>query len=290
MPDFVDEIIIVDDFSNDNTSKILFEEKKRYEKVTVLSRTENGGSGAAKRDGYIYARSNTSHDIYVTMDGDGQMAPDEIKTLIEPLVEEKADFTKANRLVHGDVHKAMPKYRFWGNAVLTLMTKIASGYWHVTDAQTGFTACTREVLVTLPFKKLYTEYGYPNHLLVMLNIWNFRVKDIPSKPIYGIGELSHIKVRRVVFRISWMLNKAFWWRMKEKYIIRDFHPLIFFYTGGFSSILLGFLLSIRLFIQWYLNGRIPPINALSVMFFTMIGLQFLLFAMWFDMEANKHLK
>ena len=128
-----------------------------------------------------------------------------------------------------------------------MLTKIASGYWHVTDAQTGFTACNKKVIKVLPFKKLYTNYGYPNHLLVMLNIYNFRVIDVYSKPIYNVGEVSNIRVRIVVFRISWLLLKSFLWRLKEKYIIRDFHPLVFFYLLGFTFSLSTIFLFIRLF-------------------------------------------
>ena len=289
LPNFIDEIVVVDDKSTDNTGAILDDLQRKNKKVTVIKKSKNEGAGSAKKQGYLYAR-NTAHDIFVTIDGDGQMDINEINNLIEPIINNEADFAKANRLIHGDVHKKMPRYRFWGNAILTLLTKIASGYWHVTDAQTGFTACNRKVIEALPLEKLYDSYGYPNQILVMLNVFNFRVKDIPSKPIYNVGEKSHLKVRRVVFKISWLLWRYFWWRLKEKYIIRDFHPLVFFYASGFGAMLITGLLSIRLVMQWVAAGRIPPINALAVMFFGLIGIQLLLFAMWFDMEANKNLK
>jgi len=290
IPDFIDEIIIVDDCSRDNTKQILNKLKGRINRLTIIDRMENGGSGAAKRDGYIYAK-DTEHQIFITMDGDGQMDPNEINSLIDPIIDSVTDFTKANRLIYGDVYDIMPRYRFWGNAILTLFTKIASGYWHVTDAQTGYTACSKKVLNTLPFDQLYTDYGYPNHILVMLNIWNFRVRDIPSKPIYGVGEKSNIRVRRVVFKISWLLFKSFLWRLKEKYIIRDFHPLVFFYLLGFIFAVSTVGLSIRLIYVWLiLKYDIPAINALAAMFSFMSTSLFTLFGMWFDMEINKELK
>ena len=147
-----------------------------------------------------------------------------------------------------------------------------------------------KVLNTLDWRFMYTRYGQPNHLLIMLNVLNFRVRDVPVKPIYGIGEKSGIKVKKVVFTLSWLLLKNFLWRMKEKYFIRDFHPLVFFYLFGFSFYLLTVVIFGRLFYRWWLIGSIPPINALSAMFAFMSASLFTLFAMWFDMEANKDLK
>ena len=123
---------------------------------------------------------------------------------------------------------------YFGNAVLSLLTKIASGYWHVADSQSGYTAMNRNVLNTINWRFMYTRYGQPNHLLIMLNVFNFRVRDVPVIPVYGIGEKSGIKVKKVIFTLSWLLFKNFMWRMKEKYFIRDFHPLIFFYFFFFN--------------------------------------------------------
>ena len=126
LPNFIDEIVVVDDKSTDNTGAILDDLQRKNKKVTVIKKSKNEGAGSAKKQGYLYAR-NTAHDIFVTIDGDGQMDINEINNLIEPIINNEADFAKANRLIHGDVHKKMPRYRFWGNAILTLLTKIASG-------------------------------------------------------------------------------------------------------------------------------------------------------------------
>jgi hypothetical protein len=184
----------------------------------------------------------------------------------------------------------IPKARYFGNSILTLLTKIASGYWHVADSQSGYTAMNSKILNTLDWRFMYTRYGQPNHLLIMLNVLNFRVRDIPVKPVYGVGEKSGMKVRKVIFTLSWLLLKNFFWRMKEKYFIRDFHPLIFFYILGFSFSILTIILFGRLFYRWWIVGHIPPINALAAMFSFMSASLFILFAMWFDMEANKDLR
>src|SRR5207237_6305402 len=120
--------------------------------------------------------------------------------------------------------------------------KIASGFWHVADSQAGYTVIGLPVLQRLDLDRIYTSYGFPNDMLVHLNVWNARVRDFPSRPIYGVGERSGIKIRKVVPRISWLLWKGFFWRLREKYVIRDFHTLVFFYALGFLMTLAGAVL------------------------------------------------
>ena len=120
--------------------------------------------------------------------------------------------------------------------MLSLLTKIASGYWHVADSQSGYTAIALPMLEQLDLDRIYPRYGFPNDLLVHLNVWNARVRDVPSRPVYGVGERSGIRLRKVVPTISWLLVKGFWWRLWQKYVIRDFHPLVFFYVLGFADV------------------------------------------------------
>ncbi|MGC9384770.1 MAG: glycosyltransferase family 2 protein, partial [Kosmotogaceae bacterium] len=137
---------------------------------------------------------------------------------------------------------------------------------------------------------IYKRYGMPNDMLVKLNIYNFRVRDVEIQPIYGIGEKSGIKPLLVIPRFSWLLTRLFFHRMFQKYIIRDFHPLVFFYLLSFILITLGSFLSVRMFVILLETGIVPPINALAVFFSFIVGVQMLLFAMWFDMDSNKHLR
>ena len=177
------------------------------------------------------------------MAADNQMDPADLLTLVEPVARGEVDYAKANRLVTGEAWKLIPRTRYLGNAILSLLTKIASGYWHVADSQTGYTAISKSMLAQLDLDRVYPGYGFPNDMLVHLNVWNARVRDFPSRPVYGVGEQSGIKLRRVVPRISWLLVKGFFWRLREKYVIRDFHPLVFFYALGlvmtFAGLLLG---------------------------------------------------
>ena len=289
MPEYVDQIVIVDDLSEDDTVSVVHELAQSDSRIELIRHSQNGGCGGALATGYIWARDN-GFDVAVRMDGDGQMDPSDLESLLEPVVNGETDYSKGNRLYTGEAFKMIPKARYFGNSILTLLTKIASGYWHVADSQSGYTAMNNEVLRILDWRFMYTRYGQPNHLLIMLNVLNFRVRDVPVKPVYGIGEKSGIKVKKVIFTLSWLLFKNFLWRMKEKYFIRDFHPLIFFYFLGFSFSILTLILFGRLFYRWWLIESIPPVNALAAMFAFMSSSLFTLFAMWFDMEANKDLK
>ena len=289
MPDFVDNIIVVDDCSTDSTRDIVRELERENSKVRLIAHEVNGGVGAAISTGYVWCRDNDL-DIAVVMAGDGQMDPADLPALLDPVVEGRTDYAKGNRLVTGEAWKKIPRERYIGNSMLTFLTKIASGYWHVTDSQTGYTALNKRALKLLPLEDIYPRYGMPNDFLVTLNIYGMRVSDVPVNPVYGIGERSGIKIRKVVFSIGSLLVRLFFKRMTHKYVIRDFHPLVLFYAFGAFLLLLDIPLAIRLFSTWATEGFIPKVTALAIFFCTSIGFQSLLFAMLFDMEANRDLK
>lgn len=289
MPAIVDRIVIVDDCSKDRTSDVVrAHETSPGGRVTLLVHEVNQGVGGAIATGYKWARDE-GYDIAVVMAGDGQMNPDDLPAILDPVVDDEADYTKGNRLVTGDAFKKIPKIRFFGNAALSLFTKIASGYWHVADSQTGYTAINQAGLQEIDWDNMYKRYGQPNDLLVKLNVAGMRVIDVPIEPVYNIGEKSGIKVRKVVFTIGSLLVRLFFWRLKEKYIIRNFHPLVFFYAFGFFGLTLSALLFARLILLWIAQHQIPEITFLSWLFSFSLGFNSLFFAMWFDYEENKHL-
>jgi hypothetical protein len=218
------------------------------------------------------------------------MDPGDLGTIALPVVRGEVDYAKANRLVTGEAWKLIPRARYLGNAVLSLFTKIASGYWHVADSQSGYTAISKQMLDVLDLDRIYTGYGFPNDILVHLNVWSARVRDFPSRPIYGVGERSGIRYRKVVPRISWLLVKGFFWRLREKYVIRDFHPLVFFYAFGFIATLAGLVLGV-IEIAYRIAGNDVSVGTVVLIALLLIsGSQFTLFAMWFDMESNKDLR
>jgi len=289
MPDFVDKIVVVDDASKDDTVDVVRQYQNKTDRIEVIQHETNQGVGAAISTGYIWARDKT-YDVTAVMAGDGQMDPLELSKVIDPVVEGSADYVKGNRLFFGDAWNMIPHYRYLGNSFLSLMTKIASGYWHIADSQSGYTAISLIALKRISLDKIYNDYGMPNDLLIKLNQYDFRVCDVHIRPVYNIGEKSGIKLVRVIPRISWLLFKGFWRRLIFKYVIKDFHPLIFFYL--LSSLLLtaSVPLTVRLFYIWARTGNIPDINAMALVFTIISGLQTMFFAMWFDMDYNKNLK
>jgi glycosyltransferase involved in cell wall biosynthesis len=287
IPEFVDRIYVVDDGSRDRTAAAAID--RGEPRVQLIRHERNSGVGAAIASGYRQALAEEV-DVTCVMAADNQMDPDELEGLVEPVARGEVEYAKANRLVSGEAWKVIPRTRYLGNAVLSLLTKIASGYWHVADSQAGYTAVSLETLRRLDLDALYPRYGFPNDLLVHLNVQNARVRDVPSRPIYDVGEQSGIKLRSVVPRISWLLFKGFWWRMGQKYVIRDFHPLVFFYAFGALMLGVGLLLGLLELVLRIAGNAITPASIVLVAVLLIAGLQMTLFAMWFDMEANKDLR
>lgn len=289
IPSFVDHIVVVDDASTDRTAEIVGSLSVQHPRLTLITLECNQGVGAAIRTGYAWCRDR-GIDITVVMAGDGQMNPADLPALLQPILEGRSDYVKGNRLITGRAWNKIPRVRYLGNAALSFLTKIASGYWHCSDSQTGYTAITLAALKKIPVEEIYPRYGMPNDLLVTLNIHNLRVCDVPVEPVYGRGETSGIRVHRVIFTIGALMIRLFFRRMIAKYVIRDFHPLVLFYTLGFVTLSLNLPLTVRFFWRWWEFGHVPPITALSITFFTIVGLQCTLFAMLFDMEANRGLR
>jgi glycosyltransferase involved in cell wall biosynthesis len=287
VPDFVDRILVVDDASTDATADAA--RAGGDPRVEVLRHERNGGVGAAILTAYRRALEQQV-DVTAVMAADNQMDPDDLRLLVAPVARGEVDYAKANRLISGEAWKLIPRTRYLGNAVLSLLTKIASGYWHVADSQSGFTALSLPALRQLDLDRIYRGYGFPNDMLVHLNVFSARVRDFPSRPIYGVGERSDIKLRRVVPRISWLLVKGFWWRLREKYVIRDFHPLVFFYALGFLFTAAGLVLGIVETVLRFMGNEITTPTVVLIALLLISGSQFTLFAMWFDMESNKDLK
>jgi glycosyltransferase involved in cell wall biosynthesis len=288
IPDFVDRVYVVDDASADGTAQQA--RAVGDPRVDVISHEVNGGVGAAIVSGYRRALSD-GVDVVCVMAADNQMDPAELGGLVGPVARGETDYTKANRLFTGEAWQVIPRARYLGNAVLSFLTKIASGYWHVADSQAGYTALSRAALARLDLDRIYPRYGFPNDMLVHLNVAGARVRDVPSRPIYGVGEGSGIRIRKVVPRISWLLFKGFWWRLREKYVIRDFHPLVFFYVLGALMTALGLVLGLVVAVSRLAFGNeITTPTIVLVALLLISGTQFTLFAMWFDQESNKDLR
>jgi glycosyltransferase involved in cell wall biosynthesis len=287
IPDFVDRVYVVDDSSRDATAERAHEVGDS--RVEVISHDQNEGVGAAIVTGYRRALAE-GIDVACVMAADGQMDPGDLERIATPVARGEVEYAKANRLFTGQAWTLMPRHRYLGNAVLSMLTKIASGYWHVADSQSGYTAISRETLEQLDLDRIYRRYGFPNDMLVHLNVWNARVRDVTSRPIYGVGERSEIRLWRVIPAIAWLLFKGFFWRLREKYVIRDFHPLVFFYSLGILLTVAGLVLGAVETVLRLMGNELTTPTMILVALLLISGLQFALFAMWFDMESNKDLR
>ena len=284
MPSYVDKIIVVDDESTDRTSEIVktFDEDSR---IILLRHEVNRGVGASIATGYRRAVEEEA-DIVAVMAGDRQMDPEHLPELLDPIVEGTADYTKGNRLLSPYFRKNMPGLRLFGNGILTFLTKVSSGYWHIMDTQNGYTAISRKALSSLDLDSVYQGYGYCNDILIKLNVFKLKVRDIDIPAVYGEEE-SKIKLPKYMMSLSYLLIKKFFWRLKEKYVLRDFHPLVFFYIVGFILAPVGFILGLAvLYYRITAHGvSVPTVILTALLLIT--GIQFILFAMLFDMEENR---
>jgi glycosyltransferase involved in cell wall biosynthesis len=258
------------------------------ERIILIRIKKNSGVGAAIARGYKWCK-DFGIDCTAVMAGDGQMDPGELESLCLPVIDESIDYVKGNRLIHRSAWLVIPKVRYFGNSILSILTKIASGYWHVSDTQCGYTAISNKALNSIRLYSIYKRYGMPNDLLVKLNIAFCSIKEVEIKPVYNVGEISKMKIWKVIPGISWLLFKSFFRRLWIKYLFRDFHPLFLLYN---MSLLLGILalpFGIKV-LKYTLQGDpVNPVTLLAFVFLAISAFQSLLFAMWMDIQDNDRL-
>lgn len=265
-------------FNEDTTSRIV-----------LINNLTNSRVGGAIRVGYKWCREH-GIDCTAVMAGDAQMDPDELESICLPVVNEGIDYVKGNRLSHRAAKRMIPKKRFFGNSVLSAMTKMASGYWRVSDTQTGYTAISLHALEQLDLHKIYANYGMPNDMLIKLNIAHCTLREVAIKPVYAVGEQSKMKIGKVIPTVSMLLMKGFFKRICVKYFLNDFHPIFLFYLAswvcGVCSI--GFL---ALIIAALVTSAVVTTG--TYMGFIALLLTTLLtsgFGMWFDVMDNEGLQ
>ncbi|MEZ5196556.1 MAG: glycosyltransferase family 2 protein [Bacteroidales bacterium] len=259
------------------------------ERIILINFLEKGGKGGGVARGYKWAK-DYGLDCTAIMDGDGQMDPYELESICKPVIEEEVDYVKGNRLKHASAFEIIPKTRFLGNSILSILTKIASGYWRVSDTQSGYTAISKNALNAIQIYKIYHSYGVPNDILVKLNIAFCTIKEVVIKPVYNIGEQSKMKVFKIILPISLLLLKSFFKRLWIKYLFKDFHPLFLLYHLGIVLLLISIPFLINLLVHLFKWGSITPEqNVIFFVFLTITGFQSLFFAMWMDIQDNDRL-
>jgi glycosyltransferase involved in cell wall biosynthesis len=216
----VARILVVDDACPERTGDLV-ERDCSDARVTVLRHEENRGVGGALVTGYRAALADGA-EIVVKIDGDGQMDPAFIQTLIRPIIAGRADYAKGNRFYDLELLRAMPRVRLIGNALLSLVSKAASGYWDVMDPTNGYTAIHRTALAALPLDKIDRGYFFESDMLFRLYTIRAVVRDVPMPAKYG-DETSNLRIRRVAVSFPIKYLRAAAKRFFYSYVLRDFN-------------------------------------------------------------------
>jgi glycosyltransferase involved in cell wall biosynthesis len=215
VPDLADHVIVIDDASSDDTAAqaaLAAHRRAHPERVEVVRHATNRGVGSAIASGYRRALA-VGADVAVVMAGDGQMDPDDLPALLDPIADDVADYVKGNRFLHPDVWTQMPPARIVGNVLLSAATRVTSGYRHVFDSQCGYTAIHKSALARIALDELFPRYGYPNDLLSHLHVAGVRVLDVPVRPIYGAHWKSGINLGTALHPIPWVLLRSWGTRL-----------------------------------------------------------------------------
>ncbi len=279
MPEYIDHIVVVDDCSPDDTSGAA--RAADDGRVTLIRHEVNKGVGGAIITAHR-AALELGADINVVMAGDAQMDPEYLPQLLDPVVD-GFGFAKANRFFSGESFAGMPGYRVFGNVVLSFMTKLASGYWHIFDPQNGYTAIRAEVLRRLPLDRVAARYSFENDLLIHLNILDVPIVDVPIPAIYA-DETSSIKLRKVIPELTSMLFSGYWRRVWWKYMVWSFSAVALLLIAGLALIILGMAAGL-----WVLAASIGSPTAGSVMLAVVpfvVGVQMLLVSLQLDIQAS----
>lgn len=288
VPEYIDVVYVVDDCSTDRSAAVVRERAGMDSRVRLVEHEQNKGVGAAICTGYKTVLKEGG-DIAVVMAGDGQMDPADLPDLLNPLVDDSADYVKGNRFFHRVGVGEIPLVRLVGNMGLSALTKIVSGYWHISDTQCGYTAINRKFLDYVKWDEVYPRYGCPNDILTRLNIVGARVAEVPVCARYGQSWASKMKVWRIAGPLLVLLSSLFITRIYRKHIYLDGHPLIYCYGCGILSMLLAVLTFLYLVVAACVTGAIS-IHALVVLgIFGILANQLLLSAFAMDYEENKHL-
>ncbi len=283
MPQWIDDIVVVDDCSDDDTARVAAEVGDA--RVQVIRNPQRQGVGGATVVGWRQALA-AGADIAVKVDGDGQMAPERIGDLLAPLVEQGYAYAKGNRFLDTVALRQMPPVRLLGNFLLTFLTKLASGYWSIFDPQNGFVAITADAMRRLDLDRLTRDFFFENDVLIHLNIHNCRVKDVAMPAQYG-SEESKLRIERVLFTFPWSLFKGFWFRVYEKYVVRDFSAIGVFWCAGVPLLAWGVAFGLYTWAKSIATGHVSTTGTvmLSVLPF-LVGFQLVLQAIILEIRES----
>lgn len=275
-------IICVDDACPDNSGRLV-EEKIHDPKVIVLFNSQNLGVGGAVKAGY-QAALDANCDVVIKLDGDGQMEPGLIPELVQPIIDGDSDYCKGNRFHELQGLEDMPLLRLFGNSMLSLLTKVSSGYWRLMDPTNGFTAIGLHALKAIPLNKVNNGYFFESDMLFRLNVARAVVSDIPMRSKYG-DETSSLRISHILGPFLLGNLRNLFKRIFYNYFLRDFNIGTVQLLAGSVISFFGLLTGINAWSQSIETGVTASagtvmLSALPVI----IGFQLLLSFLNYDIE------
>ena len=279
----VERIYVVDDACPDGSGQYVLQHCSDH-RVDVLFHTQNQGVGGAVLTGYR-AAYDAGMDIFVKIDGDGQMDPSLIESFITPIELGHADYTKGNRFYNLESISRMPKMRIFGNAALSFMTKLSSGYWDLFDPTNGYTAIHREAVKTLPLDRISKRYFFETDMLFRLGTIRAKVVDVPMDAVYG-DEVSNLHIKKI---FGEFLRKHFINTNKRifyNYFLRGMSIASFELLFGTLIMVFGILFGVCNWIYSARHGVPTPIGTVMISALSVLsGLQLLLAFLSFDFAS-----
>ena len=282
MPDYVDHILVVDDYSHDDTSKVVKKFMKKDKRIILERNKKNQGNGYGAKFAY-QKLVEMGCDLIAPLAGDGQTEPQYLPRLLDPVVDGKYDLAKGNRFLEAAVYKKMPRYRFVGNIFVTMLNKFSTGYYSMFDSLNGYYVARAETLKKINFEALGDRYEFENSFWIQLNIAGARVLDVSIPPVYK-DEKSKIKLVRVVLPTLWTLQKGFVKRIFLKHVLFNFSPIGLFYIAGTILTWFGIIFGLVVF----LTSLGPSVASTATVMIAVVpfilGVQFLLQAVVLDIQ------
>lgn len=290
IPKSIDKIFVIDDGSTDNQNEIISKIMKKNKKIELIVHDKSKGPGGAIISGY---KKCMDFDYTVVIGGDNQMDLSELNSFLKPLLEGKGDYAKGNRFKPEMIEKTlrdMPKIRIFGNSLISILTKISSGFYGTKDVVDGYTVISKKALNTINWDIAWNGYGYPMDFLMRVNAYGFNLIEIPRRPIYLQGERqSQIKPFKYFLKVFPMLMRNFFWRIKFKYYLQEFHPIFIFINGGILLLSICFFLSMIFIYNKIFSGGdiITSSRTTIVMFGIFISMQLLMIGLYLDSRKQK---
>jgi len=283
IPEFVDDIIVVEDAGTDGTAQVVKGMSDR--RLTMVQHAENQGVGGAIVTGFRLALDHGA-DVIVKMDGDGQMDPNFLPALLDPILLEGYAYAKGNRFLCEDRLPEMPRHRLLGSFGLTFLSKLASGYWHVFDPVNGYIAIDARMLRKLPLHRVARRYFFETDMLIHLNVFRARVKDVPVPARYEDAR-SSMRVGEVLVTFPLYLLRGFWYRIYERHVLREFSPVAVFWILGSLLLAWGFAFGAFTWIRSSWTGHVATTGTvmLSILPF-ILGFQLALQAILIEIQES----